>query len=66
MPGMVPSVISGWPNFGGIRRDDDVAHHRKLAAAAERVTADCRNRRLAAARDTIASNSGKISGETSR
>ena len=63
MPGMVPSVISGWPNFAVSDGDDDVAHHRELAAAAERIAADGRDRRLAAAGDAVAADRGEIAGE---
>ena len=34
--------------FRGVGGDDDVAHHRQFAAAAERIAADRRDRRLAA------------------
>jgi hypothetical protein len=47
MPGMTPSLISGWPNFGVFGGDDEVAHHRELAAAAERESRDRRDHRLA-------------------
>ena len=36
---MMPSLISGWPNFAVSDGDDDIAHHRELATAAERTAA---------------------------
>ena len=39
-PGMIPSLISGWPKLGRVGRDADVARHRELAAAAEREPVD--------------------------
>src|SRR6185437_9601528 len=49
--------------FGRVGGDDDIAHHRKLAAAAERIACDRRNGRLAAPGDTVATDRGKIAGE---
>jgi len=49
--------------LGGVGSDDDVAHHRQFAAAAERVTADGGDRRLAAARHAVAADRGKVAGE---
>ena len=34
-PGMMPSVISGWPNWAAVGGDDHVAGERQLAAATE-------------------------------
>ena len=45
-PGMMPSLISGWPNFARVGGDDEIAHHRQLAAAAEREARDRRDHRL--------------------
>ena len=46
-PGMMPSLISGWPNFARVGGDDEVAHHRQLAAAAEREAGHRGDHRLA-------------------
>jgi hypothetical protein len=50
---MMPSLISGWPNFGVVGRDDEVAHHGQLAAAAQGKAADGRDHRLAHAADLL-------------
>ena len=50
-PGITPSLISGWPNFALSPANDEVAHHRKLAPAAERKSRNRRDHRLAAARN---------------
>ena len=53
MPGMTPSLISGWPNFA-LSAAMMMSHmHRELAAAAEREARDRRDHRLAHARDAI-------------
>ena len=45
-PGMTPSLTSGWPNLRLVRRVDEVARQRQLAAAAEREPVDRRDPRL--------------------
>ena len=50
MPGMTPSLISGWPNLALSAAMIDVALHGELAAAAERKAGDRRDDRLARAR----------------
>ena len=44
-PGMIPSLISGWPKSAELRGEAHVAGHRELAAAAEREAVDRRDRR---------------------
>ena len=47
MPGMTPSLISGWPNFALSAAMMNVALHGELAAAAERKACDRGDHRLA-------------------
>ncbi len=49
--------------FRGVGGDDDVAHHRQLAAAAERIAADGGDGRLAAAGHAVAADGEEIAGE---
>src|SRR6266700_2378504 len=53
----------GLPEFRVVGGNDDVAHHRELAAAAERITRDGRDGRLAAAGDPVAADRGEIAGK---
>ena len=46
--------------FRGVGGDDDVAHHRQFAAAAERVAGDRGDGRLAAGGDAVAADRGEI------
>src|SRR5205807_196760 len=47
----------------GVGGDDDVAHHRKLAAAAQRVACNRGNGRFAALGDAVTADGGEIAGE---
>ena len=49
--------------FRGVGGDDDVAHHRQFAAAAERIAADGGNGRLAAVGDAVAADRDEIAGK---
>ena len=49
----MPSLISGWPNFARVGGDDEVAHHRQLAAAAERKARHGGDHRLANRRQRL-------------
>ena len=44
-PGMIPRLISGWPNDGRGGRDPQIAAHRELATAAEGERVDGGDRR---------------------
>ena len=50
---MTPSKISGWPSACGLARDAQVARHRELEPAAERVAAHRRDDRARNRRDRV-------------
>ena len=52
-PGMMPSVISGWPNTALSAAMMMSQAHGELAAAAERISGDRRDDRLAAMADAV-------------
>ena len=52
-PGMIAERDLGLAEFGAFRGDDGVAHHRHLAAAAEREARDRGDDRLAAGGDAL-------------
>ena len=50
---MTPELDLGLAELCGVRRDDEVAHHRKLAAASERKSGDRRDDGFAASGEPI-------------
>ena len=57
-PGMMPSVDLRLAELGGVGGDDDVAHHRQLAAAAQRKAGNRGDHRLALRGDRDPSRRG--------
>ena len=50
-PGIIPKLISGWPELGGIPGNNNIGMHRQLAATAERIAIDCGDQGLGKHRD---------------